>query len=160
MKLSHHSEIEQGGFGMIAMPIQGVRTRYSLMMTSLNGNIFLVTGHLCGEFTGHRWIPHTKVSDAELWCFLWSARMNGWVNNRDAGDLGHHCASYDVIVMDVFIFINHAFSLLKTGSLRYLGSNPTTLNFRYLGSNPAVLEEDSWPPFDSKSIPCAVHNCN
>ena len=43
------------------------------MMTSSNGNIFRVTGHLCGEFTGHRWIPHTKASDAELWCFLWSA---------------------------------------------------------------------------------------
>ena len=28
---------------------------------------------LCGEFTGHRWIPRTKASDAELWCFLWSA---------------------------------------------------------------------------------------
>ena len=26
-----------------------------------------VTGHLCGEFTA------TKASDAELWCFLWSA---------------------------------------------------------------------------------------
>ena len=32
-----------------------------------------VTGPLCGEFTGHRWIPLTKASDAELWCFLWSA---------------------------------------------------------------------------------------
>ena len=41
--------------------------------TSSNGNIFRVTGHLCGEFTGPRWIPHTKASDAELWCFLWSA---------------------------------------------------------------------------------------
>ena len=30
------------------------------MMTSSNGNIFRVTGHLCGEFTGPRWIPHTK----------------------------------------------------------------------------------------------------
>ena len=40
-----------------------------LMMTSLNGNIFRVTGHLCGEFTGPRWIPRTKASDAELWCF-------------------------------------------------------------------------------------------
>ena len=28
--------------------------------------------NLCGEFTGYRWIPHTKASDAELWCFLWS----------------------------------------------------------------------------------------
>ena len=34
---------------------------------------FRVTGPLCGEFTGQRWIPCTKASDAELWCFLWSA---------------------------------------------------------------------------------------
>ena len=44
----------------------------SSMMTSSNGNIFRVTVHLCGEFTGLRWIPRTKASDAELWCFLWS----------------------------------------------------------------------------------------
>ena len=44
-----------------------------VMMTSSNGNIFRVTGPLCGEFTGLRWIPGTKASDAELWCFLWSA---------------------------------------------------------------------------------------
>ena len=43
------------------------------MMTSSNGNIFRVTGHLRWEFTGLRWIPRTKASDAELWCFLWSA---------------------------------------------------------------------------------------
>ena len=42
------------------------------MMTSSNGSIFRVTGHVCGEFTGPRWIPHTKASDAELWCLLWS----------------------------------------------------------------------------------------
>ena len=42
------------------------------MMTSSNGNVFRVTGHFCGEFTDHRWIPRTKASDAELWCFLWS----------------------------------------------------------------------------------------
>ena len=40
------------------------------MMTSSNGNIFRVTGHLCGEFTGPRRIPSTKATDAELWCFL------------------------------------------------------------------------------------------
>ena len=44
-----------------------------LMMTSSNGNFFRVTGTLFGGiFTGHRWIPLTKASDAELWCFLWS----------------------------------------------------------------------------------------
>ena len=42
------------------------------MMTSWNGNIFRVTVHLCWEFIGHRQIPLTKASDAELWCFLWS----------------------------------------------------------------------------------------
>ena len=43
------------------------------MLTSSNGNIFRVTGPLYGEFTGHRWIPRKKASDAEPWCFLWSA---------------------------------------------------------------------------------------
>ena len=43
------------------------------MMKSSNGNIFRVTAHLCGEFTCPRWIPRTNASDAELWCFLWSA---------------------------------------------------------------------------------------
>ena len=65
-------------------------------MTSSNGNIFRVTGHLCGKFTGHRWISHTKASDAELWCLLWSAP---WVNNREAGDLRRYLVHYDVIVM-------------------------------------------------------------
>ena len=38
-------------------------------MTSSNGNITRFTGHLCREFTGPRWIPRTKASDAEFWCF-------------------------------------------------------------------------------------------
>ena len=28
---------------------------------------------LYGEFTAHRWIPLTKTSDTELWCFFLSA---------------------------------------------------------------------------------------
>ena len=47
--------------------------KQNIMRTSSNGNIFRVTGLWCGEFTGHRWIPLTKASKAELWCFLWSA---------------------------------------------------------------------------------------
>ena len=43
------------------------------IMTSSNGNIFRVTGPLCAEFTGPWWMPITKASDADLWCFLWSA---------------------------------------------------------------------------------------
>ena len=33
---------------------------------------FRVTGLLCREFTGDRWIPRTKASDAEILYFLWS----------------------------------------------------------------------------------------
>ena len=72
------------------------------MMTSSNGNIFRVTGHLCGEFTGSRWIPRTKASDAELWCFSSiCVPINDWVNKREAGDLICYRTHYDVIVMNV-----------------------------------------------------------
>ena len=36
---------------------------------------FHITGLLCGEFTGHWWIPRTKASDEELWCFF-DLRLN------------------------------------------------------------------------------------
>ena len=68
------------------------------MMTSSNENICRVTGHLCGEFTGHRWIPRTKASDGELWCFLWSASED-WVNSGEAGELRRYRAHYAIIVM-------------------------------------------------------------
>ena len=42
------------------------------MMTSSNGNIFFITGHLCGEFTGDRWIPRKRPVTG-IWCFLWFA---------------------------------------------------------------------------------------
>ena len=53
-------------------PGGGISILFSyFMMTLSNGNIFRVTGPLCGEFTGLWGISHTKASDAELWCFLW-----------------------------------------------------------------------------------------
>ena len=54
-----------------------------LIMTSSNGNIFRVTGHLCGALM------------FSLIC-VW---INGWVNNHDAGDLRRYRAHYDVTVM-------------------------------------------------------------
>ena len=69
------------------------------MITSSNRNIFRVTGPSCGKFTCLRWIPLTKACDEELWCFLWSAPwINGWVNNREAGDLRRHRAHYDIVI--------------------------------------------------------------
>ena len=39
---------------------------HQFMMPSSNGNIFRVSGPLCGEFTGYRWIPPTNASDVEF----------------------------------------------------------------------------------------------
>ena len=60
-----------------------------------------VTGLLCGDFTGHRWIPITKASFSELWYFLWSARLNTRWSKQfwDAGDLRQHRAQYSVTVI-------------------------------------------------------------
>ena len=88
------------------------------MMTSSNWNIFRVTGRLCGEFTGHRWIPLTKASNAELCCFLWSSPwINGWVNNRGAGYLRRHRAHYDAIVMMYMITLNTLLATSGTTSI-------------------------------------------
>ena len=81
------------------------------MMTSSNGNIVSVTGPLCvcvwggggggGEFTGHRWIPHTKASDVDFDVFF-DLRLNKRLsNNREAWDLRRHRAHFDVTVMCV-----------------------------------------------------------
>ena len=97
----------RASYSLVSPISPGISVPILNMMTSSNGNIFRVTGPLCGEFTGHRWIPHTKASDAELWCFPWSALWtNGWVNNREAGDLRRYRAHYVVIVMDKLTHID------------------------------------------------------
>ena len=68
------------------------------MTTSSNGNIFRVTGLLCGEFTGHRWIPRTSASDTDLW-FFFDLRLNkrlskqswGWWIETPPLSLWRHC---------------------------------------------------------------------
>ena len=73
------------------------------MMTSSNGDIFRVTGLLRGESTGHRWIPLTKVSDAELWCFLWSAPEQTVEQTIETPVIWD--AHFDVTVMRVTNFV-------------------------------------------------------
>ena len=68
-------------------------------MTSSNGNIFRVTGHLCGEFTGPRWIPAQRPVTRNFFSLI-CVWINGWVNNCKAGDLRRYRAHYDVTVMD------------------------------------------------------------
>ena len=53
--------------------------KYANMMTSSNGNIFSVTGPLCGEFIGHLWIPPYKGQwRGALMFSLICAWTNGW----------------------------------------------------------------------------------
>ena len=53
------------------------------MITSSHGGVFRITDSLWGESTGHRWIPLTKASDAELWCFHWC--MNRLLEKQSSG---------------------------------------------------------------------------
>ena len=69
-----------------------------IMMMSSNGNIFRVTGHLCGEFTGHRWIPRTKAMTRSFDVFF-DLRLNkrlskhsrGWWFETTSCSLWRHC---------------------------------------------------------------------
>ena len=73
------------------------------IMTSPNGNIFYVTGSLCGEFIGNRWIFLTKASDVELWFSLMRPWTNDLANSPYAGDLRRHRDHCDVIVMFAYV---------------------------------------------------------
>ena len=49
------------------------------------------------------------------------AWINGWVNNREAGDVGRQCAHYDVTVMYVF----------EVKCIDTDGAEPPTWQFHY-----------------------------
>ena len=68
-------------------------------MTSSNGNIFRVTGPLCGEFTGPGEFPTQRPVTRSFDVFFDLRLLNGWVNNREAGDLRRYRGHYDVTVM-------------------------------------------------------------
>ena len=69
------------------------------MKTSSNGNIFRVTGHLCGELTGHRLIPHTQRSVTRSFDVCFELRLNkqlskqswGWWFETTSRSLWRHC---------------------------------------------------------------------
>ena len=71
---------------------------WKIMMTSSNGNIFRVTGHFCGEFTGHRWFPAQNPVTRNL-DFFFDLRLNkclskqwwGWWFETSWRPLWRHC---------------------------------------------------------------------
>ena len=73
------------------------------MMTSSIGNISALLV-LCAGNSIHRSAvnsPHKGQWRGALMFLLICARTNGWVNNRDAGDLRRYRAHYDVTVMGI-----------------------------------------------------------
>ena len=80
-------------------------------MTSSNGTISRVTGPLCGEFTGPGEFPTQRP--VPLIC-IW---INGWVNNREAGDLRRYRGHYDVNVMFILEKHNRHPFLALTGEI-------------------------------------------
>ena len=68
-------------------------------MTSSNGNIFRVTGPLCGEFTGPGEFPIQRPVTRSFDVFF-DLRLNKWLsNNCEAGDVRRYGGHYDVSVM-------------------------------------------------------------
>ena len=69
------------------------------MMTSSNGSIFRVTGHLCGEFIGPGEFPTQRPVTPSFDVFF-DLRLNKRLSkNSEAGDLRRYRAHYDVSVM-------------------------------------------------------------
>ena len=93
-----------------------------IMMMSSNGNLFRVTGPLCGAFTDHWWIPPRMLVTRSSGVFFIRAWINGRVNHRKAGDLRHHRAHYDVIVM-VYVFNIILPGLINSPSIGPVGSS-------------------------------------
>ena len=100
-------------------------------------NNFRVTGHLCGELTGHR----TKASDADFVVSLIRAWINGWVNSGETGELRRYRPHDDVTVMklsrlrtaricdqivNIILILTEAFGLKET----YHNQINVTLKFK------------------------------
>ena len=60
--------------------------------------------------------PHNDQWRGALTFYLICAWINGWANNREAGDLRRHRAHYDVPIMTLSVFIDQGSCLYCTGS--------------------------------------------
>ena len=75
-------------------------------MKSSNGNIFRITGHLCGEFTGPRWNPRTQrpvTRSFDAFCDLrlnkrWRKQWWGWWFETPSRSLWRHSHTRRFIV--------------------------------------------------------------
>ena len=123
------------------------------MMTSSNGNIFRVTGHLCGEFTGPRLIHRSPVNSPHKGQWRGALMLNGWANSREAGDLRRCRDHYDVIVMltcfgwSHFCHLFHSVSLHRKCLDYHRISNIRRTKSQNLNVSPLVLQLSLSNPF-------------
>ena len=85
------------------------------------GNIFRVKGPFV------RWIHRSPVSSPHkgqwrgaLIFSLICAWINGWVNNREAGELRRHRVHYDVIVMGTAVLTEHVSIIVVFGMIVWI----------------------------------------
>ena len=71
--------------------------------------------------------PHKGQWRGALMFSLICARINGWINNGEAGDLRRHCAHYDVIVMSTCTESQHA----MLPSVSHLAADDSHRNCRF-----------------------------
>ena len=103
---------------------------------------------LCGEFTGHRWIPLTKCQCRGALMFsLICVWINGWVNNRKAGDLRRHPAHYGTTVM--------FFPVRLPPEIVYRGDLKKHIYFRPDGKETLPCEAKGTPSPRYVSLTCA-----
>ena len=105
------------------------------MMTSSNGNIFRVTGPLCGEFTGPGEFPTQRPVTRSFYVFF-DLRLNirlskqpwGWWFETPSRSLWRHCNAYDFYgVSEVILMISIPKNCL---SRSVVGAAPTMLEHR------------------------------
>ena len=149
------------------------------MMTSSNGNIFRVTGPLCGEFTGHRWIlrvtgtkPVTRSFDV-----FFDLRMNkrlskqswGWWFETPSRPLWRHC---NALVMSASlcrrqtkqsgtlgVYCSRHDTKAHTSQIIVLWiRNYINLKLWYAITHAAHIEaETKWPPFSRRNFQMFFH---
>ena len=109
---------------------------------------FRVTGPLCREFTGHRWIPLTKASDAELDVFfdrhlnkLLSKQSRGWWFEKLSRPLWRHCkVARSIVIFKNSISHNFISTLSYTTRRCY---NEIILVYTHENGEAGVLSSDT-----------------
>ena len=84
------------------------------MMTSWNGSISRVTGPLCGDFTGHRWIPRRNASGADQRLHKRLRKQSwGWLSETPSCSLWRHCNSLGTCPSTTVDFCDNSRTILR-----------------------------------------------